>query len=80
MAKERLDKLIASLGAYSRREVKALVKEGRVLVDGRPARFADEKADPAAVTLDGEPLGYTKYTYVMLHKPAGVLSATEDSR
>ncbi len=80
MAQERLDKLIASLGAYSRREVKALVKEGRVLVDGRPARSADEKADPAAVTLDGEPLGYTKYTYVMLHKPAGVLSATEDSR
>ena len=53
MAQERLDKLIASLGAYSRREVKALVKEGRVLVDGRPARSADEKADPAAVTLDG---------------------------
>ena len=80
MALERLDKLIASQGAYSRREVKRLVKEGRVLVDGRPARSADEKTDPAAITVDGEPLGYTRYTYVMLHKPAGVLSATEDSR
>lgn len=80
MALERLDKLIASRGEYSRREVKRLVKEGRVLVDGRPARTADEKADPEAITVDGQPLEYTQYTYIMLHKPAGVLSATEDSR
>lgn len=80
MALERLDKLIASRGEYSRREVKRLVKEGRVLVDGRPARSADEKADPATIMVDGQPLEYTQYTYIMLHKPAGVLSATEDSR
>lgn len=80
MALERLDKLIASRGEYSRREVKRLVKEGRVLVDGRPARSADEKVDPAGITVDGQPLEYTRYTYIMLHKPAGVLSATEDSR
>ena len=80
MALERLDKLIASRGEYSRREVKRLVKEGRVLVDGRPARSADEKVDPTGITVDGQPLEYTRYTYIMLHKPAGVLSATEDSR
>lgn len=45
MAKERLDKLIASTGRWSRREVKTLVREGRVLVDGRIAGSAEEKYD-----------------------------------
>ena len=58
MALERLDKLIASRGEYSRREVKRLVKEGRVLVDGRPARSADEKVDPTGITVDGQPLWF----------------------
>lgn len=82
MAKERLDKVIASMGHYSRREVKALVKEGLVLVDGRAARAADDKVDPvsAVITVNGEDLGYRRFTYLMLHKPAGVLSATEDNR
>jgi len=82
MAKERLDKAIASMGKYSRREVKGLVKEGLVLVDGLPARSADEKVDPeiAAITVNGEELGYRRFTYIMMHKPGGILSATEDSR
>ena len=82
MAVQRLDKLIASTGRWSRREAKALVKEGRVLVDGVPAGSAEDKVDPSAseILVDGEDLGYRAYTYVMLHKPAGVLSATEDSR
>jgi len=82
MTKERLDKVIASMGQYSRREVKALVKEGLVLVDGRPARAADDKVDPerAVITVNGEDLGYRRFTYLMMHKPGGVLSATEDSR
>ena len=82
MAKERLDKVIASMGKYSRREVKALVKEGLVLVDGMPARAADDKVDPelSAITVNGEELGYRRFTYLMLHKPGGILSATEDSR
>ncbi len=82
MAVQRLDKLIASTGRWSRREAKTLVKEGRVLVDGVPAGSAEDKVDPSAseILVDGEDLGYRAYTYVMLHKPAGVLSATEDSR
>lgn len=82
MAGERLDKLIAAMGKWSRREVKRLIKEGRVLVDGVPARGCEEKVDPRASTIlvDGEDLGYQPHTYVMLHKPAGVLSATEDRR
>ena len=82
MAQERLDKIIASMGRYSRREVKQLVKEGLVLVDGRLARSAEDKydAEAVAITVAGEVLAYRRFTYVMLHKPAGVLSATEDGR
>lgn len=82
MAAQRLDKLIASTGRWSRREVKLLVRECRVLVDGTPAGSAEEKVDPYLneILVDGEKLGYRAFTYVMLHKPAGLLSATEDSR
>ena len=78
---ERLDKIITT-GKKSRREVREMVRQGRVLVDGKPAPAADMKVDPqtAVILLDGEPLGYEKFTYVMLHKPAGVLTATEDRR
>ena len=70
------------MGKWSRREVKELVREGRVRVDGRTARSAEEKVDPdaASITVDGEDIGYRAHTWVMLHKPAGVLSATEDGR
>ena len=82
MATQRLDKAIASTGRWSRREVKILVKEGRVLVDGYPARSAEDKVDPLVNTIevDGEDIGYREFTYIMLHKPAGVLTATEDKR
>ena len=79
---ERLDKIISATGKKSRREVREMVRQGRVPVDGKPAPAADTKVDPqtAVILLDGEPLGYEKFTYVMLHKPAGVLTATEDRR
>ena len=82
MAQQRLDKIIASTGRYSRREVKTLVREGRVLVDGRIAASPEDKCDPltARIRVNGEELFYREHTYVMLHKPAGVLSATEDGR
>ena len=82
MERLRLDKIIAASGRYSRREVKQLVRQGRVLVDGVPARSPEDKADPEAaeIAVDGEVLRYRRYTWVMLHKPAGVLSATEDGR
>ena len=79
---ERLDKLLAATGRWSRREVKQLVRQGRVLVNGVPAASAEEKYDPAsaAFTVCGQPLTLRRYTYVLLHKPAGVLTATEDRR
>ena len=79
---QRLDKLLAATGRWSRREVKQLVRQGQVLVNGVPAASAEEKYDPAsaAFTVCGQPLTLRRYTYVLLHKPAGVLTATEDRR
>lgn len=77
---ERLDKIIANRGIASRREVKELLRQGRVLVDGVPASAPDVKvsAETVAITVDGVPVSSERYTYLLLHKPAGVLTATED--
>lgn len=79
---ERLDKLLAGTGKWSRREVKALVRQGLVRVDGRLAASAEDKLDPAAaiITVAGETISLCRFTYVMLHKSAGVLTATEDRK
>lgn len=79
---ERLDKLLAGTGKWSRREVKALVRQGLVRVDGRLAASAEDKLDPAAaiITVAGETVSLCRFTYVMLHKPASVLTATEDRK
>lgn len=79
---ERLDKLLCSTGRWSRREVKQLVRQSRVLVDGRPADSPEEKLDPerAELQVDGQRVYCAAFLYLMLHKPAGVLSATEDRR
>ena len=79
---ERLDKVLASTGRWSRREVKTLVRQGQVRVNGAAASSAEEKVDPetAVILVGGAPVRLQTFTYVMLHKPAGVLSATEDQR
>ena len=79
---ERLDKIISATGKKSRREVKEMVRQGRILINGKMAAAADMKIDPqqAEILLDGVPLAYEEFTYIMLHKPAGVLSAVEDRR
>lgn len=80
MAVQRLDKIISNTGRASRREVKQLIREGRITVDGIPARSAEDKYDPDCVRIcvDGEAVCYAAHHYIMMHKPAGVLSATED--
>ena len=76
---ERLDKIIASQGKYSRSEVKKLVRSGRVTVDGEAAKSADMKLEAsAAIAIDGKELICKKHIYIMLNKPQGVISATED--
>ena len=79
---ERMDKLLASTGRWSRKEVKELIRQGRVMADGRPVGRPGERYEPGGVhiTVDGEAVDASLFVYVMLHKPAGLLSATEDSR
>lgn len=81
-AMERLDKLISAAGLASRREVRELVRQGRISVNGRPTAAPDEKLDPetAELTLDGVRVNCARYRYFLMNKPAGVLSATEDPR
>lgn len=80
MAAQRLDKLIAASGRYSRREAGAVIRGGRVLVDGTICRDPTAKFDPAAVgiTVEGTPISGEQTVLLMLHKPLGVVSATED--
>ena len=77
---ERLDKCLAGTGRWSRKEAKALIKAGRVKVDGTLPKGPETKIpEEAVVTVDGHPISHETYLYLMLHKPAGVLSATEDA-
>lgn len=77
---ERLDKYLCESGAGTRSQVKGLLKAGRVTVDGAVERDGGRKLDPAScrVTLDGEILGGRRRMVVMMNKPAGFVTATED--
>ena len=75
----RLDKYMTAAGVLSRKECAQAVKRGRIFVGGLPAAKADMQIDPSQViTLDGVPIVYREFTYIMMHKPAGVVSATDD--
>ncbi len=76
----RLDKFISNCGAASRSEVKKLVKNGCVTVNGVPAKKADISVDENGdmICVNGTELNYRKYIYLMLNKPQGYISATED--
>lgn len=76
---ERLQKLMSRAGLGSRRASEKLIRAGRVRVNGRVASLGD-KADPQHddITVDGEPLTFEERIYIMLNKPRGVLSSTED--
>ena len=82
MPKMRLDKLLSECGVASRKEIRQLIRSGRVSVDGAAAASPELKLDPykALVCLDGTKIEYAKYHYYMMNKPAGVLSATDDGR
>lgn len=79
---ERLDKILAGTGRWSRKEVKDLCKAGRVKVSGAVVKRPEEKVERQGLDLqvDGQPVVTDTYTYLMLHKPAGLVSATEDKR
>ena len=77
---ERLDKFLCDSGAGTRSQVKVILKAGRVTVDGKVEKDNSRKIDPArqVVTLDGEVLGGKRRAVVMLNKPEGYVTATED--
>ena len=77
---ERLDKYLSDSGAGTRSQVKAILKAGRVTVDGAVEKDSGRKIDPTkqVIALDGEVLGGRRRTVVMLNKPAGYVTATED--
>lgn len=77
---QRLDKLIASQGRFSRREVQELIKNGAVKVNGITVRDRGAKSDDEKdiICLNGEQLNFQRFVYIMLNKPKGVVSATND--
>ena len=79
---ERLDKVIASQGKYSRKDVKKLASSKRILVNDKIANKTDIKVDPEVdvIKIDGEELFVRKYLYLVLNKPKGYVSATKDNK
>lgn len=77
---ERIDKIIASQGQYSRSDVKKLISKKQVTVDGEIVKSPNIKADPAVsvITVKGITLDFKRNVYLMLNKPKGYVSATED--
>ena len=76
---ERLDKRLANTGTWSRKEARELIRAGRVAADGTVCRAPEHKVpETAAVTVDGAPIGGGGPVYLMLNKPAGVVSSTDE--
>ena len=77
---ERLDKFLCDCGVGTRSQVKVIIKSGRVTIDGKTEKDSSRKIDLQVhtVCLDGEPLGSVGTLVIMLNKPAGYVTATED--
>ena len=78
----RLDKYLTEMGQGTRSQIKEMARKGRIRVNGVTEKKSDGKISPAsdAVAVDGRIVAYAEYEYYMLHKPEGVVSATEDRR
>ena len=75
----RLDRLIASQGQYSRNDVKKLIRQGLVVVNGETVKDSDLQVDcKSEISICGKPFVYKEHIYIMLNKPQGVVSATDD--
>ena len=81
-ATKRLDKVLSHVGVASRSELKRMARQGRITVNGVPVRDSAAAVVPEQdrIEVDGVPVRYREHVYVMLHKPPGVVSATEDTR
>ncbi len=78
----RLDKFLADMGIGTRTEVKKMIRQGKVTVDGLCIKNPDVKihAEEQVVSCDGKRVDYVVFEYYMLNKPAGVVSATTDQK
>jgi 23S rRNA pseudouridine2605 synthase len=76
----RLQKILAHAGVASRRDAEKLILEGRVQVNGEVVKELGASADPEkdVILVDGERIRLKKFVYILLHKPAGVVSTLED--
>ncbi len=78
---DRADKILSATGRWSRKEAADLIRAGRVTADGAVVlRREDKYPETARFRVDGEDISTEKYTYLMLYKPAGLVSATDDPR
>ncbi len=79
---ERLDKILVSQGFGSRREVQKLIKKKNVTVDGEVVSSPELKIDPenCLIKVGGQAVEFKRYIYIMMNKPAGVVSASSDKR
>lgn len=80
--KMRIDKFLTTMAVATRSEAGKAARQGRILVNGVPCKSAAQQIDPETdvVSYDGEPIVYRQYVYILLNKPAGYVSATEDGR
>ncbi|MTI47018.1 MAG: rRNA pseudouridine synthase [Firmicutes bacterium] len=80
--KERLDKVLSNMGYGSRKDVKGYIKQGLVTVDGEVVKSNSVKVNPyeAEIIIDGNTVEYREYIYLMMNKPDGVVSSTDDPR
>ena len=79
--KMRLDKFLTQTGELSRSEAKQKIKKGSITVNGEIVKKPEIKVSAEdIVCIDGKSITYEEYRYIMLHKPAGVVSATEDTQ
>ena len=76
----RIDKAISSMGLGSRKDIKKVLKEKRVTVNGVICTRPETKIEETdTICIDGQPILYEKYTYLMMNKPSGVVSSTESN-
>lgn len=74
----RLDKILSTQLNISRTDAKQMIKKGRVSVNGIPAKSGDVKvADADIVAVDGNEISYSRFVYIMMNKPKGVISASD---
>ena len=77
---ERLDKVISSICKVSRKDARGIIKKGRAVIDGRQVKDISAKVDTenSEIMVDGQKKTYKQFVYIMINKPKGILSASND--